>query len=105
MKSQFNKNNFCQFIEELVDGDCKCRYCFLKIFIESIHPDPCILVQLKCIEKFKWEESEREGFDIGWNEAAIRWAEKGYAKEFRKKYEENKRVSTIYKEIILAVQG
>jgi hypothetical protein len=89
MQDKYSKNRFHDLVEDLACVDCKERYCFLKTFIESLHPEPFVLIQLKCIEFFKWEESERDGFDIGWNEAGMRWAMNGYACCFREVFNEN----------------
>ena len=46
---------------------------------------------------YKWEESEREGHDIGWNEAGMRWAMRGYATAFRKIFDPELKIREIYK--------
>lgn len=85
-----------KLIDELLCADCKDEYCFLKVLLESLHIDGRVLIQLKCIEKFKYEESEKEGFDIGWNEAGMRWADLGYAEAFRNNYQEDLSFIKIY---------
>ncbi|MFA7219018.1 MAG: hypothetical protein WC119_00635 [Synergistaceae bacterium] len=98
-----SKKNFKKLIDELVCDTCKSDYCFVKVFLESLHPEPIVLIQLKCIEKFKWEESERLKREVDWNEAIMIWAETGYAKAFRKVWNackeknEKKPVLEIYK--------
>lgn len=89
-------------IEKLIDqlGCEGCKYCFWKQFAKSVSLNPYNIVQLKCIEKFKWEESEKEKKDIGWNEAGFRWIEKGYAEKFEKCFNENKSFKKIYQEIV-----
>jgi hypothetical protein len=91
-----SKKRFHDLIEELVCEHCEQRYCFLKKLVESLHPDPRLLVQLKCIEKLKFEESDHEGKDIGWNEAGIRWSDQGYAKAFQKEFDEELTVKEVY---------
>jgi len=88
MKNAYTKKRFPEMINELACNDCSNHYCFLKMFVETLHPEPIVLIQLKCIEYFKWEESEREGKDIGWNEAGMRWATNGYASCFRHVFNE-----------------
>lgn len=95
-----DKEKFCEFLDRLVEGDCDCKYCFLKVFIASTNPKPFLLSQLKCIEKFKWEESERCGQDIGWTEAVIRWADRGYAAKLREHYNMYLPVNDLYKKVI-----
>jgi hypothetical protein len=88
MKDKYSEKRFPELLNELACEGCS-NYCFLKIFIESLHPESFVLIQLKCIEFFKWEESERERKDIGWNEAGMRWAINGYACCFREVFNED----------------
>lgn len=41
-----------------------------------------IKAQIEAIEKYKWLESEKVGYDIGRNKAAYEWI-KNYSKNFR----------------------
>lgn len=77
-----DNKTYKKIIEEMACEKCH-DYCFLKQIILSISPKADLLIQLKCIEKFKYEESERQKKDIGWNLAGILWADKGFAKSFR----------------------
>lgn len=82
---------------------CSCKdnkYCLLKEIIVCSHQDPRFLVQLKCIEHFKYEESEKEKKDIGWEEAHIRWVAGGHAKTFAEHYDEDMDIDIMYKKII-----
>ena len=67
--------------------------------METLHPEPIILVQLKCMEKFKWEKSEELGKELGWNEAGILWEEEGWAKAFRKEFNEDLTIKEVYARI------
>jgi hypothetical protein len=96
MAKRFSKSNFKNLIEDLSCDVCASKYCFLKMIMESLKPDPRTLVQIKCIEKFKWEESEVEGLDIGWEEAGFRWVDKGWAKSFNDFYDEDLTYRKIY---------
>jgi hypothetical protein len=102
--SKISKKHFNELINELVCETCTSKYCFVKVFLESLHPEPVILFQLKCIEKFKWEESERKGEDIGWNEAGILWAEQGYAKAFREEFDEDLSINEVYKRTMVHME-
>lgn len=75
-----------RLLDELDDGNHK--YSLFRTYVESLKPEPRILVQMKCIEKFKWEISEEAGREIDWTEATLRWVEDGYAKAFAKAYDE-----------------
>lgn len=77
-------------VEELCntdDGeDCDMK----RIAMHFFHGERAAM-QLDCVEIFKYEESEREGVDIGWTEAFIRWGvQKGdacFAQRFREVYD------------------
>jgi len=88
MKYRSSNNRVPELLDELVCEGCSNSYCFIKTFVESLNPKPFVLIQLKCIEYFKWEESEKKGFDIGWEEACMRWAIDGYASCFNHVFDE-----------------
>jgi len=92
-----NKKKLIDKINEVCQ--CKSEYCLLKEIIICSHQDPRFLTQLKCVERFKFEESEREGRDIGWDEAHIRWVANGYAKRFAELYNEEVSANDICKAI------
>ncbi len=94
--SQYNQKRFCELLEQLVEGKCNCDYCFLKIYFETIHPDPRVLMQMKCVEKFKWEQSEKIGKDIGWEEACFLWVDLKWAAAFNKVFNEDLPISELY---------
>ena len=77
-------------------NDCSRSYCFFKTFLEKQHPSERLLIQLKCLEKMKWEESEKENHDIGLQEAGMRWCNDGWAKAFAQAYEEKENIEEIY---------
>ena len=103
-----NKTALIRMVNEVCCDECKNndsasqkiqRYCLLKEIIICSHQDPRFLAQLKCLEKFKWEESEKEGKDIGWDEAHIRWVSQGYAKKFADLYSEDMNPKDLYTKI------
>jgi hypothetical protein len=53
-----------------------------ELFIDYIY------AQINEIEKYKWIESERAGFDIGRNRAAKEWIDK-FSKDFRESWNKN----------------
>lgn len=75
-------------------------WCILKEIVKCQHSDIRFFTQLKCIEKYKFEESERQGADIGWQQAHIDWVDKGYAEAFAHIYEEDLTANEIYTEIV-----
>lgn len=103
MNTAPNKDNYKEFLEEILCGYCEeGKYCILKEFIISSHPSPKLLMQLKCIDKFKYEKSKENGSDIGWNKSIELWASEGYAKLFSELYNENIKFNTLYKKIMNA---
>jgi len=89
-----------QKIEEVVKPYCKCDWCLLKEISACKYSDPRFFIQLKAIEHFKYEESERQGRDIGWEEAHMLWVEQGFAKEFADFYDEELTAEDIYDKIL-----
>lgn len=97
----FNEKRFLAIISEIAE-ECCCgkKYCFFRKLVETMHPDIRLLVQMKCIEKFKYEESERQKDDIGWHKAGMEWVDQGFAKRFAEVYDEELTVKEIYKKTI-----
>lgn len=97
----FNEKRFHAVISEIAE-ECSCSngYCFFRKLIETMHPDIRMLVQMKCIEKFKYEESERQRDNIGWHRAGMQWVDDGFAKRFADVYDEELTVREIYKRTI-----
>jgi DNA-binding transcriptional regulator/RsmH inhibitor MraZ len=88
--------------KQLLDDICSdesCQDCLLKqLLLKDSKYNSRLLVQTKLIEKAKFEESERQKQDIGWQRAWEIWVEKGYAKKFAEVWDENKSFKQIYKE-------
>ncbi len=98
--NNLNKDNYKQFIEEILCDYCESgKYCILKEFVISAHPSPKLLMQLKCIDKFKYEKSKENGEDIGWNKSIELWASEGYAKKFSDFYTDTIKFDPLYKKI------
>lgn len=57
-------------------------------------------MQIKCIEKLKFERSHSAGRDIGWNEAFQAWVDEGHSREFARVYHEGARIREIYSQIM-----
>ena len=95
--TSMTKKRFGELLEELIDENCHCDYCFLKKFLESLHPEPRVLVQLKCLEKFKWERSQEEDRELDWNEAGLLWVTAGWAEAFQEEFDEELTIKEVYK--------
>jgi len=92
---------FRKFLYEICE-DCDCHnsnnpYCTLIEFIsDSNHSTPRFLMQLKCVEKFKYELHR----DMTWDDALSIWVNNGYAKIFSDKYNEDIKFKELYKSIM-----
>lgn len=99
----FNEKRFREICDEITET-CACKdkdgYCFYRMLITHQRPALRMLIQVECIEKFKWEESERQGHDIGNTDAAQMWCENGLAEAFAEAYSEDLSVKEIYKKTI-----
>lgn len=94
------KKTSANVIDNICDNCSMTGYCTLKeILLVTQHLDDRVLVQMKCIEIFKYEQSEKEGYDIGWSEAGMRWVDQLWASHFADVYDPNKKPRIIYQEI------
>ena len=94
--STITQNQYLAILNSCADN-CKSDYCFFRIFLEHQHPDSRTLCQFKCIEIYKWEESEKVNHDIGLHAAGLRWCNEGWAKAFAQVYEEGASIREIYR--------
>ena len=81
--------------------DCSCEkadYCPLEAMLMSQRD--YILEQHKLVEFFKLIESQREGKDIGWEQAYLRWNDQGFASKYRQVYSEDKTYRQMRKELL-----
>ena len=94
------KKRFKRMLDnDLIPDKCNCNYCFLKTFLEIIHPEPIVLYQLKCLEMFKWDMNLESDEELEMNDIAIIWAEEGWAKAFREEFSEELSVKEVYKRV------
>ncbi len=76
------------------------HYCTLKEILLRSHRDTRTLVQIRCIEKFKYERSEQAKRDIGWTEAFERWIDEGRAAAFSRLFRDDVRIGELYQQIM-----
>lgn len=91
-----------QVIDEICEDCCHthCEYCTAKqILLWVVGQDPRHFIQIKCIEKFKYEKSEELKRDIGWDDAAQEWTER-YAEAFAKHYDPDLSYLTVYRRVM-----
>jgi len=86
---RLNKAEYKELLEDVCSGYCENdHYCILKEFLISSHPDPRILMQLRAIDRYKYEKSKEKEKDIGWEGAFRSWIDEGYAVKFGEIYKE-----------------
>ena len=95
-----SKKKCIQKVNEVVECYCPNKWCLLKEILISKYTDPRFLVQFKCIEHLKFEESQTQDRDIGWEGAVNKWVEGGYAEAYSRLYDENLTAEQIYKKIL-----
>jgi hypothetical protein len=75
-------------ILESCEPQCKGKYCFYRKFMESSHPNLFTIIQVKLIEKMKWNVWGKENPNITWEEASFKWTDieniqRGHAAAYR----------------------
>jgi hypothetical protein len=91
-------------IEDICAGCClPSTYCTLKEVLIRSPKDIRTMMQIKCIEKLKYERSCAAGRDIGWGETYDIWIREGYADAFAKLHRGHKKVSTLYAAVMKSI--
>lgn len=80
---KLDPNDYQKLIMDICNDICPGKRCLLKTLIERLHPDPRLLLQLKCIEELT---SSKYGDD--WDAAISDWIDAGYAAAFAQAYAE-----------------
>ena len=91
-----DKAKLANKINEVCKPYCNSEYCLLKEIICSSHNDVRFLVQLKCLEIFKWNLSKKAGKEVDMEDALTTWVASGMAKFFAEYYTEDTPAQTIY---------
>ena len=94
-----------EIVEDICCEECrgKTGYCTLKEIILHSGLSDRTLEQIKCIERFKWQESATAGRDIGWAESHKKWVERGYASKFAEIYRDGMSNNVLYEMVMAAV--
>ena len=90
-------------MDDLCHKDCPSdKDCILKEFLIHAHISPRLVIQIRCVQTYKDEINKNAPphMQIDWNEALMRWVTMGYAAQFADVYEEGKKYSLIYQEIM-----
>lgn len=97
IRQHVDKAEYRRLLDEVGEDYCEHgRYCIFKEFLIEAHPSRRLLVQLKCVDKFKFERSKRADKDIGWTQAFKEWLEEGFAKTFCEAYSDERHFREIY---------
>ena len=91
-------------LDELCQGqpcDHGVGYCILKeIMLHDAKYTERLLVQVGCVNRLKYDESTKDGVDIGWKKAWELWVERGYALKFAELFDPEILDKDLYKKII-----
>ena len=84
-----------------ITKDCHCKdtsdpYCILIELLLSMGKEPRFLIQMKCVEKFKFELGKEVDRKVDWTEAFTKWIDDGFAKKFDKEFNEDLSFEEIY---------
>ena len=98
---QQDKAEYRRLLDEIGADYCKgSGYCIFKEFLVASHPSRRLLAQLKCTDKAKFEWSDKDKKDIGWEETLKRWVSNGFAAKFAEVYSDDKSVRDIYRDVM-----
>jgi len=104
-KKDLNKKQYKVMLDDLCLDHCPSeKQCILKEFLISAHTSPRMLMQLKCVDKYKTVLAKEKGVNtdsIDWNEALAAWTERGLALKFNDIYDEECLFRDLYNELIL----
>ena len=78
----------------------KNHYCTLKEILCRAPRQAREILQIKCVEKFKYERSEREQREIDWPEAFDVWIDEGYAAVFARVFQEGIPFADVYRAVV-----
>lgn len=96
-----NKKEYRALLDDICTEDCPADHeCILKEFLVSSHPSPRLLIQLKCIDRYKKLCENIDCKKMPWSDAMERWVKSGKAKKFAEVYKEDKSYLEIYKQVM-----
>lgn len=99
-----NKKKYRDMLDDVCSDSCrKDKKCILKDFLVSSHPTPRVLVQIKCIDRFKIilaKERNTPEENVSWEESLQEWVDRGHAKKFSDVYQEGVQYRTIFNKVL-----
>ena len=100
-KKALNYRKYGEMLDDICSEYCTPgKHCLLKLFLLSSHPDPRILIQMKCVEKYKYELNKTQEEEMSWEEAWLKWIDNGCAEKFSQFYDEETSYLKIYRAIM-----
>lgn len=89
-----------QVLDEICE-DCTKDYCTLKeLLLHDAKYNDRMVLQIKAVEKFKYEEGVRIRREVTWQDAWELWMERGYAAKFAEVYKEEMHFKELYAAIM-----
>ena len=96
-----NKKEYKELLNNICLEDCPSNHdCILKQFLVSAHPSPRLLIQLRCIQRYKSLCENLDCKKYSWGEAMEMWVSNGRAVKFARIYSEDKTYMQIYTEVM-----
>jgi hypothetical protein len=90
-----------KLLREICDGCDPGRYCTLKeILLHDAKYSDRLVLQMKAVEKWKYEESVRQRREVDWQEAWELWVTVGLANRFAEVYTEGMTFHDLYDKLI-----
>lgn len=88
--------------------DCDCHaakpYCTLvEFFLHLLSQEgdrERTMVQIKCVEKYKYELGVNNNKEYVWNDAFMEWVKNGFSKRFAEVYDPKLKLAEIYRKTI-----
>ncbi len=80
---RLNHDEYEKLVDEISSDICPGQGCLFKLIVTKLHPDPRLMLQLKCIDKFKSSKYLKS-----WEDAISSWISDGCAESFAIAYQE-----------------
>jgi len=86
-------------LDEICKPYCNSEWCILKEMLLYTHDNLRTAEQLKLIEIFRWNLSQRQHREVNWEEASMKWVDSGMATKFAEYYNDDISVNALYAKI------
>ena len=98
------KDDYKSLLDACLEEECDCKHwCLLKeMTLASFKYDPRTLIQFKCVEIYKYEESKKHDKELSWEDAWNKWTNTKLAEKFAEVYDKHPTMKPqlMYKKII-----